>query len=395
MVSPVSKERPIQFSLVAGGPFYTLLLRFGLLGPDQLPTWRTAVFLALLAWLPPALLATTQTLLHADYSGWSFFADGTVYTRYLVAIIAMVATERFADDRISILVNQFLQARLLDMDSRGKFRDIVARADRQASWSLVEGVLMLLALAWSWLSFYFVSTASVSGWEEWTVAGEIQLSWAGTAAELLGNPIFLFLVLRWFWRFLVWTVLLSRVARLPLRLTAMHPDRAGGLIFLAMFPGIFSGFVFALSCVVSSSLIKSMALMPASQLFTWFAIGGWVLLMALIFLAPLFLFAGPLYRSREKGLIEYGRLAQIHHQAFHEVWVSGRKNTEELLGHEDPSSAADVNACVKSVLDMRVIPLDRDAVLQILVAAAVPFLAVLASQVPLSEIMKWILGAIL
>jgi len=45
-----------RFSLVGGGPFDALLDRFGLIGADQLPTWRAAVVMALLAWMPPAAL---------------------------------------------------------------------------------------------------------------------------------------------------------------------------------------------------------------------------------------------------------------------------------------------------------------------------------------------------
>lgn len=390
----MSGEKSIQFSLVSGGPFDSLLSRLGLLGPDHLPTWRTAFALAILAWAPPAILALVQTLLHAEYAGWGFFTDGTVYTRYLVAIIAMVVTERIADGRISILVNQFLQARLLEPDARDKFRAIVAKADVQASRPLVEGILLLLALAWSFWSFYFVSTVSGSGWEELTTAGTSRLSWAATAAELLSNPVFLFIVLRWFWRFVVWTVLLSRISRLPLQLTAMHPDRAGGLIFLGLFPGIFMGFVFALSCVVASSLLKSIALWAPSQQFIWLAISGWVLLMVLVFLAPLLFFSIPLFRVREQALIEYGRLAQVHHQAFHTTWVSGDRNPEDLLGSPDLSSAADINACVQAVLSMRFMPLDWASVLQVLVAAMAPFLVVVASQIPLKEVLKWLVGAI-
>lgn len=44
---------------------------------------------------------------------------------------------------------------------------------------------------------------------------------------------------------------------------------------------------------------------------------------------------------------------------------------------------------------MRMVPLDLAAVLQILIAAAAPFLFFLATQIPLAEIMTWILGAIL
>jgi len=387
-------ERSIHFSLVSGGPFHSLLGRFGLLGPDLLPTWRTAFVLALLAWAAPALAAILQTFLHTEYSGWSYFSDPTVYTRYLIAIVAMVATERFADTRISLLVNQFLRARLLDTESREKFHAIVAQSDRQASMLIVEGILLLVALGWSWLSFYFVTLISVSGWEEWTVGAESHMSWAGMTAELMSNPVFLFLMLRWFWRFVVWTVLLARIARLPLRLVAIHPDRAGGLIFLSLFPGIFSGFVFALSCVVSSSLLKTMALDPPSQTIIGFGIFGWVFLMALIFLGPLFFFSPPLYRARERAVIAYGRLAQVHNREFERVWVGCNRDPEELLGSPDPSSVADLTVAVQTALGMRFVPLDLTAALLILFAAMAPFLVVVASQVKLTELLKWILGAI-
>ena len=64
----MSGEKSIQFSLVSGGPFHKMLAHFGLLGPDWLPTWRTAFVLALLAWAPPAILAIAQSLLHASRS---------------------------------------------------------------------------------------------------------------------------------------------------------------------------------------------------------------------------------------------------------------------------------------------------------------------------------------
>ena len=230
MVERAATETPIKCSLVEGGPFHSILERLGLLGPDRLPTWRTALVLALFAWLPPMLLDIAQTLLQPEYSGCSFFRDQTVYTRYLVAIVAMVVTERFADKRISMLLNQFLRARMIEPEARDQFRRFVARADTLASRSLVEGVILLLALVWSWLSFYYVSTISDNGWEEWTGGGEPHLSWAGTAAALLSNPVFLFLVLRWFWRFLVWTLLLVQIASLPLRLIAIHPDKSGAWV---------------------------------------------------------------------------------------------------------------------------------------------------------------------
>jgi hypothetical protein len=75
--------------------------------------------------------------------------------------------------------------------------------------------------------------------------------------------------------------------------------------------------------------------------------------------------------------------------------MTGDRKAEELLGNADPSSVADINASVQTALDMHIVPLDRTAVLQILVAAAAPFLFFLATQIPTAEIVKWIVGAIL
>lgn len=384
----------ITFSLVAGGPFYRALSSLGLLGEKGLPAWKTAVFLALLAWLPPALLAVAQTLVSDTYSGWDYFQDGTVYTRYLVAVMAMIATEKFADERITLLIRQFPDAHLLAPGDQDCFMAEVASADRKSSSGIAEGVMVMLAVLWSWSSFWLISAVSSGGWEEVVKHGESGLSWAGISAELLSNPIFLFLMFRWLWRFLVWTELLFRISRLPLQLTAIHPDRAGGLAFLSIFPGVFGGLIFALSCVVASSLIKTIGLLDPEPMLIWLAIFGWVLLMAVVFLLPLLVFMAPLYRVREQAIIEYGRLAQVHHLSFHEYWVKQAHDPADLLGSEHVSSAADLNACVETALGMHIIPLSLIAILQTLVAAAAPFLVVVATQVPLAEILKWFVGAI-
>lgn len=44
---------------------------------------------------------------------------------------------------------------------------------------------------------------------------------------------------------------------------------------------------------------------------------------------------------------------------------------------------------------MRLVPVDRAAVAQLVVAAGVPMLAVVAAQIPLRELARWLLGTIL
>ena len=75
-----------------------------------------------------------------------------------------------------------LRAALRSIFSRS-FREIVARADRQTGSALIEGILLIVALLFSWLRFHFVAQISVGGWEEFTSAGAVQTSWSPTEAS--------------------------------------------------------------------------------------------------------------------------------------------------------------------------------------------------------------------
>ena len=44
--------------------------------------------------------------------------------------------------------------------------------------------------------------------------------------------LFRFVLFRWYFRLIIWYTFLWRVSRLPLRLTPLHPDRAGGMGFI-------------------------------------------------------------------------------------------------------------------------------------------------------------------
>jgi len=79
----------------------------------------------------------------------------------------------------------------------------------------------------------------------------------------------------------------------------LHPDRSGGLGFLANFPGIFSGFIFALSFVIASEMTKEIGLEEQAAGIMWFAIAGW------LFISVVLLVSGCLHT----------RLAAISHQS--------------------------------------------------------------------------------
>ena len=198
-------------------------------------------------------------------------------------------------------------------------------ADTRSASSIVELVILIVVLGWSGFSAYHVVAMIGTGWEGSVIAGESVLSWAGEAMCFISTPLFLFLVLRWIWRFMVWTGLLFRISRLALQLMPLHPDRAGGLGFLANFPGIFNGFIFALSSVVAAAMIKDLGIEEHAAETLWFALAAWLVISVGLVISPLLVFSRPLYDLRESALIDYGRLASQHHLIIHQKWITGKQ----------------------------------------------------------------------
>jgi hypothetical protein len=227
------------------------------------------------------------------------------------------------------------------------------------------------------------------------VAGEAVLSWAGEAGRFLSNPLFLFLVLRWFWRFLVWTALLYRISRLRLQLSPMNPDRSGGLGFLAMYPGIFSGLIFALSCVVASAILKELDFVRHDPQTVWIALAVWIVVILIVFIGPLLVFIPPILAARAKALLEYGRLVSQFQRAFHHKWIDEARNGKDLMGSPDLSPLSSLYAILQTVRGLQVIPVDKAAIVQLVIAAGLPLLVVVAKQMSILVMLQWIVGKIL
>jgi len=141
-------------------------------------------------------------------------------------------------------------------------------------------------------------------------------------------------------------------------------------------------------------MVKEIGLEHPSANTIWLALGVWLALCLALVLGPLGVFVRPLYRVRERALIDYGRLASEHHLAFHRRWIDEGRSGEELVGSADPSSVSDLNASVEAVQRLRLLPVDRPAVLGLLVSAGAPLLAVVTTQIPIGDLLKWLLGTI-
>lgn len=404
----MTENSDTKFSLVIGGPFYRLQQRLGLLGQDLLPRGRAAVLLVALAWLPPAILAALQGVaVNPDLELGGYFLDYSVHARFVVAIASLVLMEKVAEGRIAMIIDQFLSAPLLTSDNREHFYALLRRADRWTSFNAVEVILLVIAFALSLnAAMVYLSTFGHS-WFGSLVDGNRTMSWAGWWTLTVSLPLFWFLVLRWLWRLIIWSVLLRGISKLKLRLVATHPDQCGGIGFLAMFPMTFSFLVFAISCVTAAVVLQevSHAALSLEKVGALFAV--WFVLMLVTFIGPLLVFAPLLMRLKVQALLEYGKLAMVHNTAFEQRWIRAHGDSEELggtlvgthvgtlVGTPDISSLADLGVGYEAIKSMNSMPVSFPVLRQLFCAAGLPWLVIPLTQVPLLELLSMVSQALL
>lgn len=377
-----------DFSIARGAPFAEAQEKLGLLSSSRLAAPKRAAIFTLFCWLPLLALATAGGTLDSPEGGRSFLRDLTVHARFLVAVPVFILLEQLAEPRLAALSHQFLAGGLLRTESSGRFEEIIERSHRRRDSWVAEAVCLVLAYALAAPTLMDNIKRQGGTWAGSVVDGTVHFTPAGWWLLLVAGPLFAFLLFRWLWRYLIWANFLRCVAALDLRLVATHPDRAGGLAFVAQYPAAFAAFAFACSVVAASMLARALLWGGASINQFQVALGVWVAFFVGLFTVPLFFFAGPIKKAKRAALLAYSTLSSRHNVAFEKRWLFEETGAEDkLLGAPDASSLADLATGYEAVKNMLPVPLSKEAVLPVVVATVLPLIAAAATQVPLRQML--------
>ena len=122
---------------------------------------------------------------------------------------------------------------------------------------------------------------------------------------------------------------------------------------------------------------------------------AFVVLFLVVGALPLSIFTPALARTKRAGRMEYGKLATRYVQEFEHKWVHGAGPSDEtLLGTGDIQSLADLGGSFERLLTMKLLPLDRGTVVAFALASVLPLLPLALTVMPLDEIVKVLLRAI-
>ena len=120
-----------------------------------------------------------------------------------------------------------------------------------------------------------------------------------------------------------------------------------------------------------------------------------LVIMLIVAMGPLVLFIPKLARLHREGILQYGTLGQLHSVDFHKKWILNRKwHEEEFLTAPEISTLIDYASSYENVEKLQPFPLDRGAMVVLVLAVAIPLLPVLLAEVPFITVVKGLLAAV-
>jgi len=388
-----SQESP-DFSLVLGGPLYQLYRRSRLAGPSMNLLWRRIIVIASIAWLPLLLLSALDG--HVAGAGVSFLNDVETHIRFLIALPVLIGAELVVHLRLRPSVRQFIDRGIVVPDEVPRFNEAIESAMRWRNSVAMEiGLLILVYTVGHWLWYKEIALGSTT-W--YAVVGDtgLQLTLAGDWYAFVSIPLFQFILLRWYFRLLIWFGFLWRVSRLNLSLIPTHPDRAGGLDFLGLSVYAFTPILFAQGALLAG-LIANRIFYEGQNLMTFKTDAvGLVMVFVLFILGPLTMFTPHLTRAKRRGQRQYGLLATRYVREFDAKWLRGGAPPDEaLIGSGDIQSLADLGNSYALVREMRFVPFGLESVTHLMVVTVAPILPLTLTVVPLDAMIDRLIKVVL
>jgi hypothetical protein len=386
---------PEDFSLVLGGPLFQVLRRARLSGDALTLVRKRVLVISLFSWLPLLVLSLLEGQAFGGSATVPFLYDIEVHVKFLVAMPLLIAAELVVHQRMRAVVRLFLDRNLVPDDELPRFDAAVTATIRLRNSVAAEMLLMAFVYGVGILIVWRLYGAlDAATWYAAASSAGRKASFAGMWYGYISLPVFQFLLVRWYFRVFVWVRFLWKVSGIRLRLVPTHPDRVGGLGFLAGTTYAFGLLALAHGALLSGQIANRIFFLGTELPHFKLHILILVLFLLLLVLGPLLVFAGQLARAKQKGLREYGTLAERYVREFDAKWLRGAAGDEPFIGSADIQSLADLGNSYEVVKTMRLAPVTKEAALQLAVFTVVPIAPLLLTVMPLEKLLSTLLGVL-
>lgn len=373
-----------------------LLVKAGITGNTVSAQLGKVIILVIICWVPLALFTLLQGKFWTGNINDSFITNFDTQARFLISLPILVLSERLISSKLGLILGQFKKSGVIKKEEYPQFDLITQKAMRflKSNWTFVA-IVLFCYLQVILVIFYESENTSMLTWQLADSDGESKLNLAGRWSTIVSRPIVSFLFLKWLLRIFVWGWMLRNISLLKLNLFPMHPDLCGGLGFLGYALSFFSPIAFAISATIAGNMIDFIQI-EGVHIKTMLIPGlGYFLFITLLFTLPLFSFTGKLIDGREQSVFENYDYANGIYRELRKKFLKGHDMVDaDDLKSPDFSAASDLSAVVENAQNMKYTPFTLKDLLPLWGMTALPFLAVIFMEIPISELFKVILSVL-
>lgn len=299
------------------------------------------------------------------------------------------------DGYFGAVLRHIREAHLLDAADEVSMDHVLIRLKGVRDAYLPELIILLLTAVSIFVNMSNHGVLDTTPWLGRWSGGTYHFTPAGWYGLAVGAPLWNFLLGLALWRWLMWTLYAFKLSRQRLKLLASHPDKRGGLSFLGLMVMAFSPIAFAASSVIASNW-RHEILHHGAHLAD-FRLSAIVLVMiiALLAVGPLLFFVPRLAALRQRGILEYGILGQLHSSEFHEKWIKHRAGHEaDFLVAPESNTLTGFGNSYEKIGQLNPFPVDMGSLYGLAAAVAVPALCVVLAQIPFATVLKELLKSV-
>ena len=381
--SAISESK--DYAFVPGGILWKLIDRTGF----ERKSLRFKIFLIVLTvlacWLPLAALCFFR-------GGWAqfhllFIRDVATHVKFLFVLPILLLARHSISKRFAETIETFYDAKIINQYNREQF-------EKQIKWllkwrnSVIVDVILIILVYYT----LYVPETELSNlpdfYAPWvSQAGEI--SAAGWWYIVFSLPLLQLILYRWLYCIITWTIFLWKISKVDLNLSSLHPDGVGGIGFLnytqlSLFP-----VALAFSALAAGGLSNLIIFSNGSIRDFPVLIISLSLFVLLLFILPLLVFIPLLARVKRKCFFLYSKDAWDFARAYEKELKDYYENGET---RPDSSWHVDLIGSFEKTSSMRIILVDKMILICFVSAVILPFIPVVAQEIPLRDLITSILS---
>lgn len=355
---------------------------------DKSYTYRKIILLSLVLWLPMLILTFIENTAVSSSIRIPFLYDYVVYARFFIAIPILFLTERTIEFQTNNTIRYFLDSGIIDDNNIEDFQYSFTKLFKLRHSRILKAVILIFAYTvvfkfWKSLDRDYIAASWITG------KGEAELSYAGYWYFFLAAPLYHFVLYLLISKYLLWAIFMWKISRMKLNLFPTNSDFTAGLGFLGYSLVSFAFIGSAQSSVFSGEIANRITFMGETLGDNRIIIFGSVLVLTFIYFFPALFFIRKLYRTKLKGILEYGVLTSKQSNAFFQKWLKNKY--DEFLDTGDFSSLTDLNTSYDIIQQMRTVPIETRKVIIMMLIISAPYAPLLLLAFPADVIFEFLL----